>query len=423
MGSEAPIETSAGPGGLTVVTEAMTDARSVSLGFWVGIGSVDETPAQAGASHFLEHLLFKGTPTRSARQIAEAVDSVGGDMNAFTTKEYTAFYLRLLAEDLGLGLDILADIMWSPAFRPREVEAERQVILEEILMHGDEPAELVHDLFAEALFAEHPLGREVLGEEPTIRAMSPEAIGEFHHCHYRPANMVFAAAGALEHGAVLDGLARRMNGTGGGDRPPRTPPAAPGLRRLVRQRRTEQAHLVVGVPAPARDDPRRHAASILDHILGGGMSSRVFQSVREDKGLAYSVYSYRNGFEGAGSLAVYAGTTPSHAGRVLGLINEELDRMAGDGVTEAEVVAARSHLRGSLALGMEDSGARMSRIGHSQLIHARVPSMEEVVDRLVSVSADDVTNLAAELLSGPRTVSVIGPFDDGEVAAMLGERS
>jgi predicted Zn-dependent peptidase len=423
MGSAAPIETSAAPGGLTVVTEAMTDARSVSVGFWVGIGSVDETPAQAGVSHFLEHLLFKGTPTRSARQIAEAVDSVGGDMNAFTTKEYTAFYLRLLAEDLDLGLDILSDIMWSPAFRPHEVEAERQVILEEILMHGDEPADLVHDLFAEALFAEHPLGREVLGEEATIRAMSPEAIGEFHHRHYRPANMVFAAAGALEHGAVLDGVTRRMNGTGGGDRPPRTPPAGPGLHRLVRQRRTEQAHLVVGLAAPARDDPRRHAASILDHILGGGMSSRLFQSVREEKGLAYSVYSYRNGFEGAGSLAVYAGTTPSQAGHVLGLINEELDRIAGEGVTEAEVVAARSHLRGSLALSMEDSGARMGRIGHSQLIHGRVPSLDEVVDRLVSVSADDVTTLAAELLRGERTVSVVGPFDDGEVAAMLGERS
>ncbi len=406
-----------------MVTETMTDARSVSLGFWVGIGSVDETPANAGVSHFLEHLLFKGTPTRSAREIAEAVDSVGGDMNAFTTKEYTAFYLRLLAEDVDLGLDILSDIMWSPAFRSHEVEAERQVILEEILMHGDEPADLVHDLFSEAMFAGHPLGREVLGEEPTIRAMSPEAIGGFHRRHYRPANMVFAAAGALEHGAVLDGVTRRMNGTSGGDRPPRQAPCGGGRRRLVRQRQTEQAHLVVGVAAPARDDPRRHAASILDHILGGGMSSRLFQTIREDKGLAYSVYSYRASFEGAGTLAVYAGTTPSQTARVLGLINEELDRIAGDGVTDAELAAARSHLRGSLALGMEDSGARMSRIGHSQLIHNRIPTLDEVVERLVSVSAADVNQLASELLSGDRTVTVVGPFRDEEVAAMMGERS
>lgn len=422
MGRAAPIETSGTPGGLTVVTEVMNDARSVSLGFWVGIGSVDETPEHAGVSHFLEHLLFKGTPTRSAREIAEAVDSVGGDMNAFTTKEYTAFYLRLLAEDVDLGLDILSDIMWSPAFRSHEVDAERQVILEEILMHGDEPADLVHDLFSEAMFADHPLGREVLGQEPTIRAMSPEAIGGFHRRHYRPANMVFAAAGALDHGAVLDGVTRRMNGTSGGDRPPRQAPSGGGRRRLVRERSTEQAHLVVGVGAPARDDPRRHAASILDHILGGGMSSRLFQTIREDKGLAYSVYSYRASFEGAGTLAVYAGTTPSQAGRVLGLINEELDRIAGDGVTGAELDAARSHLRGSLALGMEDSGARMSRIGHSQLIHNRVPPLDEVVERLVSVSAAEVNQLAAELLSGDRTVTVVGPFGDEEVAAMMGER-
>ncbi len=406
-----------------MVTEAMSDVRSVSLGFWVGIGSVDETLATAGVSHFLEHLLFKGTPTRSAREIAEVVDAVGGDMNAFTTKEYTAFYLRLLADDVELGLDILSDIMWSPAFRAHEVEAERQVILEEILMHADEPADLVHDLFSEAMFTDHPLGREVLGEEPTIRAMSPEAIGGFHRRHYRPANMVFAAAGALHHGAVLDGVARRMNGATGGDRPPRQPPGGGSRLRLVLERPTEQAHLVVGVPAPARDDPQRHAASILDHILGGGMSSRLFQSIREDRGLAYSVYSYRTSFEGAGALAVYAGTSPSQAGQVLALINEELDRIATDGVTDAELAAARSHLRGSLALGMEDSGARMSRIGHSQLIHERVPSLDEVVDRLVSVSAADVNQVATDLLSADRTVTVVGPFGDEEVAAMMGASS
>lgn len=418
----SPIKTSRTDGGLTVVTEAMTDVRSVSLGFWVAIGSVDEAPVLAGASHFLEHLLFKGTPHRSARQIAEAVDAVGGDMNAFTTKEYTAFYLRLLADDLDLGLDILSDIMWSPAFRPLEVEAERQVILEEILMHGDEPADLVHDLFAEALFDDHPLGREVLGEEATIRSMSPADIGGFHARHYRPANMVFAAAGALEHGRVFDGIAARAVGPSGGNRPPRSVPEGPGRRQAVLDRRTEQAHLVVGVPGPGRTDPQRHAASILDHVLGGGMSSRLFQSIREELGLAYSVYSYRMSFEGAGSLAVYAGTSPSHAGKVLGLINDEMDRIATDGITEAELVAARSHLRGSLALGMEDSGARMSRIGHSQLIHERVPSLDEVVDRLASVSAAEVNDLAAELFAVDRTTSVVGPFGDIEVTTMMDAR-
>ncbi len=422
MGPAGSIDTSVTPGGLTVVTETMSDVRSITLGFWVGIGSVDEAPAHAGASHFLEHLLFKGTPTRSARHIAEAIDAVGGDMNAFTTKEYTAFYLRVLAEDLELGLDILSDIMWSPAFRPAEVDAERQVILEEILMHGDEPADLVHDLFSEALFADHPLGREVLGDEATIRDMSPDDIGGFHARHYRPANMVFAAAGDLDHGRVYDGVATRMNGLAGGERPPRCPPGDGRRPVVVLQRPTEQAHLVVGVAGPARDDPRRHAASILDHILGGGMSSRLFQSIREEHGLAYAVYSYRMGFEGAGALAVYAGTSPSQAAKVLGLIHDELDHMADAGITEAELASARSHLRGSLALSMEDSGARMHRIGHSQLIHRRVPDLDEVVDRLVSVSAAEVNQLAADLLGGPRTLSIVGPFDDGEVAAMAGER-
>lgn len=401
-----------------MVTEAMTDVASVSLGFWVGIGSVDEDPAAAGASHFLEHLLFKGTPTRSARHIAEAIDAVGGDMNAFTTKEYTAFYLRLLADDLELGLDILSDIMWSPAFRPPEVDAERQVILEEILMHGDEPADLVGDLFAEALFAGHPLGREVLGDEDTIGAMSPDDIAGFHRRHYRPANMVFAAAGAVDHDHVADGVAARMNGTAGGDRPPRHPPAGAGRTQVVLHRPTEQAHLVVGVAGPSRDDERRHAASILDHVLGGGMSSRLFQSIREEKGLAYSVYSYRMGFEGAGALAVYAGTSPSHAGEVLGLIGDELDRIATDGISAAELASAHSHLRGALALGMEDSGARMGRIGHSQLVHGRVPDLDEVVDRLVSVTAEEVNQLAADLFAKPRTLAVVGPFDDDQVTAM-----
>jgi predicted Zn-dependent peptidase len=392
----------------------------VSLGFWVGIGSVDEAPATAGASHFLEHLLFKGTPTRTARQIAEAVDAVGGDMNAFTTKEYTAFYLRLLADDLELGLDILSDIMWAPAFRPSEVDAERQVILEEILMHGDEPADLVHDVFCDGLFPGHPLGREVIGEEATIRSLSADDIRGFHHEHYRPANMVLAAAGALDHGTVHAGIERRMADQHGGSAPARQAPTGPAVRYRALHRGTEQAHVVVGVPGPDRDSDGRHAAAVLDHIVGGGMSSRLFQSIREERGLAYSVYSYRLGFEGAGGMAVYAGTSPAQAGTVLTLINEELDRVATDGITDQEIEAARSHLRGSLALGMEDSGARMSRLGHSQLIHGRVPTLDEVVERMASVTTDQVNELAADLWAAERTTAVVGPFGDAEVAEMAG---
>jgi predicted Zn-dependent peptidase len=402
--------------GLTVVTERMADARSVTMGFWVGTGSVDETGALWGASHFLEHLLFKGTAERTARSIAEAVDAIGGDMNAFTTKEYTAFYVRLTAEEAELGLDILSDILWAPAFRPDELESERQVILEEILMHGDEPADLVHDVLAEAMWPAHPLGREVLGEEESISAMTRRQIADFHAEHYRPANMVFAAAGALDHAAIVDGLEARTRGVTGGVGPTRSTPAAPGGAVRVINRPTEQAHVTVGVPSIGRDDDRRYALSLLDHVLGGGMSSRLFQEIREDRGLAYSVYSYRSSYQGAGSLAVYAGTSPGNLGQVLDLIHAELDRMAASGITAAELASARSHVRGSLVLGLEDSGARMSRIGHGQLNYGRVMPLEEVEARYDEITVDDVGALAAEVLGGPRSVAVVGPFDDEAIA-------
>jgi predicted Zn-dependent peptidase len=402
--------------GLTVVTERMVDARSVTMGFWVGTGSVDESGALWGASHFLEHLLFKGTSERTARSIAEAVDASGGDMNAFTTREYTAFYVRLLAEQADLGLDILSDILWSPAFRPDEFESERQVILEEILMHNDEPADLVHDVLAAALWPDHPLGREVLGEEATISAMTRGQVADFHREHYRPANMVFAAAGDLDHERIAAGLTARLRGVSGGSTPTRTAPVPGAGGPVVVSRATEQAHVAVGVAAIGRHDERRYVMSILDHILGGGMSSRLFQEIREDRGLAYSVYSYKASYDGAGALAVYAGTSPSNVRQVLDLIHGELDVMASKGITAAELASARSHVRGSLVLGLEDSGARMSRLGHGQVSHGRVVPLSEVEEGYAAVTVDDVAALAAEVLDGPRSVAVIGPFDDDEIA-------
>jgi predicted Zn-dependent peptidase len=397
--------------GLTVVTERMPGVRSVSVGFWVGTGSVDESPGQSGASHFLEHLLFKGTATRTARSIAEAVDAVGGDMNAFTTKEYTTFYLRLLSDDTDLGLDILSDIIWSPAFRPDEVESERQVILEEILMHADEPADLVHDVLAGALFPGHPLGREVLGEEATIGAMPVETLASFHTAHYQPVNIVVAAAGDVDHEAITAGVAARLAGRSGGAGPARQPPSAPAMSRVVLPRPTEQVHLAVAVPAPDRDDEDRHAMSIAEHVIGGGMSSRLFQSIREERGLAYSVYAYRLGFQGAGALAVYAGTSPAHTTEVLDLIHTELDRVASAGITQEELDAARGHVRGAMALGLEDSGARMSRIGHSQTVHGRVLSLEEVEGRLQALTVDHINEVAARWLPRGRTTACVGPFE------------
>jgi len=401
-----------------VITERMPDVRSVSLGFWVGTGSVDEAPAQSGASHFLEHLLFKGTPLRSARAIAEAVDAVGGDMNAFTTKEYTTFYVRLLADDLDLGLDVLSDIIWSPAFRPDEFESERQVILEEILMHADEPADLVHDVLAGALYPGHPLGREVLGERATVAAMTAGDVAAFHADHYRPGNIVVAAAGRLDHDRVAEGVAARLSDRSGGTAPTRVAPSAPPLRRAMLPRSTEQTHLAVAAPGPDRDDEDRHAMAVVEHVLGGGMSSRLFQTIREERGLAYSVYAYRMAFTGVGALSVYAGTSPDNAAEVLDLIHAEFERIASNGVTSAEMENARGHIRGSMALGLEDSGARMSRIGHSQIVHGRVLGLDEIEARLAGFTLDQVNDVASRWLSQPRTVACVGPFgEDDELLA------
>jgi len=400
---------------MTVVTERIPWVRSVSAGFWVGTGSRDEAPGMFGASHFLEHLLFKGTAARTARRIAEEVDAVGGDMNAFTTKEYTAFYLRVLDDSLGLGLDILSDILWSPAFRPEEVEAERQVILEEILMRADEPADLVHEVFTEALFPDHPVGREVLGDEETIEAMSREDIAAFHAHHYRPGNVVFAAAGQLDHAAVVDGVARRFAGARGGAAPDRAVPVDPPRALAVDARPTEQVHLVLGVRSLDRHDEDRYALAVVNHVLGGGLSSRLFQKIREERGLAYSVYSYRAAFADSGALAVYAGTMPSRVAEVVGLVRDELDAMAGHGITPRELEVAKGHLVGEMALSLEDSAARMSRIGRSQLVHGTVLTVDQVAERIAAVTMEDVERVAATVLGNERVLAAVGPVDSGEL--------
>lgn len=395
----------------------MADVASVSAGFWVGTGSRDEEGALFGASHFLEHLLFKGTATRSARQIAEDVDAVGGDMNAFTTKEYTAFYLRVLDRSFGLALDILSDILWSPAFRPDEVEAERQVILEEILMRADEPADFVHEVFTEALFPDHPVGREVLGDEESIEAMAVDDIAGFHAQHYRPGNMVFAAAGQLQHDEVVKDVESRFRGSAGGAGPNRVAPVQPPVKMAVDVRPTEQAHVIVGSRSLDSYDEDRYALSVLNHVLGGGLSSRLFQKIREERGLAYSVYSYRSGFVDTGVLAVYAGTMPARMDEVLKLVHAELDDLRDNGVNDRELEVAKGHLAGELALSLEDSAARMNRIGRSQLVHGSVPTMPEVAAKVGAVTLDDVARVAERVLANERVVAVVGPVDEAGLRA------
>jgi predicted Zn-dependent peptidase len=406
------IESSVLPCGIRLVTETMADVRSVAVAFWVGTGSRDEPPELEGASHFLEHLLFKGTEHRSAAAIAEALDEVGGDCNAFTTKEYTTFYVRVLSDHLGLGLDILSDIMWEPALRPSDVEAERTVILDEILMHADEPADLAAERWQSALFPDHPLGRDTLGTAMSVQRITRDDISAFFTRHYRPANMVVSVAGDCTHEAVAADLEQRFHGADGGEAPTRVAPSEQTVALDVVRRPTEQAHLVYGARSVARFDDRRWALALLNHVLGGGLSSRLFQKVREQRGLAYSVWSERAAYQDAGSLAVVVGTATEHVDEVLRIVNGELELLATEGVSERELAVAKGYLRAEMLLSSEDSGARMSRIGAAQLLHGHVLGIDEILERIDAVDRAQVLDVAAQLAQAPRTMSAVGPFDE-----------
>jgi predicted Zn-dependent peptidase len=413
------IETSVLPCGIRLVTEAMADVRSVALSYWVGTGSRDEPVEHAGASHFLEHLLFKGTPQRSAAAIAEALDEVGGDCNAFTTKEYTTFYVRLLSEHLPLGLGILSEIMWEAALRADDIEAERTVILEEIHMHADEPADLAAEHWQSAMFPRHALGRDTLGTVSSVEAMEREDVAAFFARHYRPSNMVVAVAGDCDHGDVADRLQRAFAGAGGGTAPERTPPGAEVVPLDVVRRSTEQAQLVYGARSVDRFDERRWSFAVLNHVLGGGLSSRLFQKVREERGLAYSVWSERVAYADTGSLSVVVGTAPENVDEVLRIVEGELELLASHGVTDRELAVAKGNLRAELLLSGEDSGARMSRLGASLLLHGEVLTVDEVLARVDAVDRVQVLDAAAELARSPRVLSAVGPFDEDDLARHL----
>ncbi len=410
--------------GVRIATETMSDVRSVAIGFWVGTGSRDEPERLAGASHFLEHLLFKGTPTRPAAAIAEALDEVGGDCNAFTTKEYTAFYVRLLSDHLDLGLDILGDIMEDPLLSERDLDAERTVILDEILMHADEPADLVGETAMRALFPGHPLGRDTLGSPESVAATDATDIRRFFEEHYRPANMVVSVAGDCRHAEVVAALEDRFVARPGGSSPVRAP-VGPGVEPLVVVRRpTEQAHLVLAMRSVSRFDEARWPLAVLNVVLGGGLSSRLFQKVREERGLAYSIWSERNGFFDVGCTTVSVGTAPEYVDEVLRVVTGEIEELAAKGVTARELDVAKGNLRSETLLSCEDSGARMSRLGTSMLLYARAWTIDEVLQRIDAVDLDAVHEVARSLAEAPRALAAVGPFDadafDGAALGLAG---
>ncbi|GAA4806619.1 M16 family metallopeptidase [Nocardioides caeni] len=407
------------PSGLRIVTEQMAGARSSSIGVWVGVGSRDETARTHGASHFLEHVLFKGTSERSALDISIALDAVGGEFNAFTAKEYTCFHARVLADDLPLAIDVLGDMITDSVIAPHDVDAERDVILDEIAMHDDDPDDVVQNLLAALTWGpDSPLGRPIAGTTGSIEAMTPAQIRRFHAKHYVPANTVVSVAGALDHASVVRAVRKAFSRNEWLD--VAEAPATPRALRSSRRPRVsaaqgqvlrpfEQVNLVVGREGLTRDDDRRYALAVLNTALGGGTSSRLFQEVREARGLAYSVYSFASQYADSGLVGVAAGCLPDRIDDVLTVVREQLVLIARDGITEDELARGKGQLVGGMILGLEDSGARMMRIGKNELIHGDLPGIDDIIARIDAVTTADVHEVAAEVFGRPELLAVVGP--------------
>ncbi|MEU5422872.1 pitrilysin family protein [Streptomyces sp. NPDC001407] len=414
------------PGGLRIVTETLPSVRSATFGIWANVGSRDETPTLNGATHYLEHLLFKGTSKRSALDISAAIDAVGGEMNAFTAKEYTCYYARVLDTDLPLAIDVVCDMLTGSLIDAADVDAERGVILEEIAMTEDDPGDCVHDLFAHTMLGDTPLGRPVLGTVDTINALSRDRIARFYKKHYDPTHLVVAAAGNVDHAKVVRQVRAAFEKAGALGRTDAAPVAPRAGARTIRTagrvellgRKTEQAHVVLGMPGLARTDDRRWALGVLNTALGGGMSSRLFQEVREKRGLAYSVYSYTSGFADCGLFGVYAGCRPSQVHDVLKICRDELDKVASDGLTDEEITRAVGQLSGSTVLGLEDTGALMNRIGKSELCWGDQMSVDDMLARISAVTPDEVRSVARDVLGQRPSLSVIGPLKDKQAAKL-----
>ena len=404
--------------GLRIVTEEIPAVRSAAFGIWVNVGSRDESLKVAGASHFLEHLLFKGTKRRSALEISSSIESVGGEMNAFTSKEYTCFYARVIDKDLPLAIDVISDLITSSVANPRDVDAERKVVLEEISMRDDDPSDLVHELFAETFYGDTTLGRSILGTTKSIKSLSRSAVFNYYKKRYLPEDIVVAVAGNIRHQQVVDQIIAALSRDEFLDRTEKEFNLRPSQEFSIKpkrnigliNRKTEQAHIVLGMPGVNRDDKRRFAMAVLSSALGGGMSSRLFQEIREKRGLAYSVYSYAQQFAGSGFLALYAGSTPSKAVEVIKIMRGVLEDVASNGLSSEELIKAQGSVTGSLILGQEDTGSRMSRIGKSELIYGQVLTFDEILREITAVDSATIAELASKVLGSAPSLAVVGPF-------------
>jgi predicted Zn-dependent peptidase len=408
------------PNGLRVITETMPSVRSVAIGCWVDTGTRDEDLThEHGASHFLEHLLFKGSEKLSAREVSETFDAIGAESNAFTSKEATCYWTRLLDQDVSTGFDVLSEIIQRPAFRANEIDSERQVVIEEINMNDDDPGDVAFENFSTAAFSDHPLEAAVLGTRDSIRGMTRDDIMGYWDRRYGTESLVIAAVGNLEHNGIVGMVEERFGEWDGGAVDHTFQETQPSARVELTRRDTEQAHILIGGKGLKRDDERRFSYQVLNHIMGSGMSSRLFREVREERGLAYSIYAFRLAYADAGAWGVYVGTTPSQTDTALKVIRDELDKVMEEGVTEDELDRAKGSMRGGLALSLEDSNSRMIRLGRDELAGMPHLSTDERLERLDAVTREDVQQVAREMYSAERLIGAVGPFDPSDLEPYL----
>ncbi|MDX1932035.1 MAG: pitrilysin family protein [Capsulimonadales bacterium] len=411
------VETTTLPNGVRVVTENVTSVRSVSVGIWVATGARYEDSGHRGISHFLEHMLFKGTERRpSAKQISDEMDNVGGYLNAFTDKEYTCYYARALAEHLPLAIDILTDMYMHSLFDAEETARERKVVLEEIKRRDDDPEDLVHDLFAQTIFPNHPLGLPVIGTAEIVAGFVPDDLRAYMKQHYGPENIIVAASGSLEHARVVDGVAATLGTLDASGREPK--PTAALQPRIAQERYVrpnEQVNFCVGTHGVSQHDDDKYPLAILDSVLGGSMGSRLFQEIREKRGLAYSVGSYAATHHEGGYFTAYGGTSPASFEECVDLVRTEFARVRQEGITDAELIRAKNQFRGSIIMSLESMSSRMNRIGKSQVYFDRVVPLTEVIAKIDAVTLDDIRRISEVIFpSDPAelTVAAVGPFDN-----------
>jgi predicted Zn-dependent peptidase len=400
------------PNGLRIITESMPSLRSVAMGCWVDTGTRDENGNEAGVSHFLEHLLFKGSEKLSAREVNETLDAIGAESNAFTSKETTCYWARLLDQDVPVGLDVLAEIIQRPAFRLHEIDSERQVVVEEINMNEDDPTDVVFENFTTAVFSGHPLEAPVLGTRESIRSMSRDDIHGYWKRRYGAGSMVFAAAGSVDHEEMVGLVAERFGDWSGdaADHQRSKSEVEPNV--SLTRRETEQAHLVLGGAGLERGDERRWAFEVLNHVMGSGMSSRLFQEVREERGLAYAIYGFKLSYADNGAWGVHVGTTPHQTDTALNVIRDELAKVVAEGITEVELERAKGSMRGGLALSLEDSNSRMVRLGRDELSGLPHLSVDERLEKLDNVDLAAVKQVAEDTYGLPvRVMGAVGPFE------------